>query len=87
MLHRRQSTRFEHGHAAGEIKDAETQKVFWDRHYMCLNVFNPTDGGKDYRDGLHRKIAGLETRVEKLIELLDANNINHDSITGSDLPF
>ena len=54
---------------------------------MCLNVFNPTDGGKDYRDGLHRKIAGLETRVEKLIELLEANNINHDSITGSDLPF
>ena len=75
------------GHAAGEIKDPDTQKIFWDRHYMWLNVFNPVNGGKDYRDELHRRISFLEHRVDAFIKLCENSKVDYSEITINDLPF
>lgn len=75
------------GHAASEIKNSEYSTMFHDRHHMWLKVFNPADGGKNYRDELHYKIDSLENRIEKFMKLCDEKGVDYSSITYDDIPF
>lgn len=73
-------------HAASCIRNEREAKIFHERAYMWLNVFNPGDDGKNYRHRLHREIEILEDHVAELQQLCAKHGIDHTK-TGPDIPF
>ncbi len=72
-------------HAANTIRNNDDAcKMYDDRAEMWLSVFNPDNGPKNYRAGLHDEIWNLESRVAELEKLCEKNGIHYDK---SKLPF
>lgn len=51
-------------------------EIFHERSRYWLSVFNPADGGKNYRTQLGNEIDKLQDEVERLEKLCRDNNIN-----------
>lgn len=76
-------------HAASDVllsRDRREASNEWHaRARMWQSIFYPDGGPKDYRDDLHREIANLEGRVERLRDLCIQHGVDPDD--GEDLPF
>lgn len=64
----------------------EAHKGYRQRADMWLQIFNPADDGKHYRDRLHHAIDDLECKIEKYQKLLQEHGIE-DTISSDDAPF
>jgi len=62
-------------------------EIYQRRSSMWLDIFNPADDGKHYRDRLHHSIDDAERKLEIAIELLKANNIAIPESIDSGIPF
>lgn len=72
-------------HAADEIGKSAYGIDYHQRSQNWLDIFNPADGGKNYRHRLHREIACLEHENEKLKTLLNDNGIEYED--KNSMPF
>lgn len=61
--------------------------MYQERSSMWLDIFNPADDGKHYRDELHQDIFSLECKLKTAVELLKANNIAIPESIDSGIPF
>lgn len=57
----------------------EEYHVFRERADYWKSVFNPADGGKNYRSSLGNEIMELEAEVTRLQRLCKENNINYEN--------
>lgn len=62
-------------HAADDMSDKKTAELFHSRAATFLTIFDPADGGKNYRHRLHNEIDDLATKVSGLRQLCKDNNI------------
>lgn len=69
-------------HAADNITDETLREMFRKRFAMWKAIFEPANGIKDYRSKLYMQKAMLEVKLERAIELLDKNKIDHDIDLG-----
>lgn len=65
----------------------EDYEIYERRAHMWLDIFNPADDGKQYRDRLHHTIDDAERKLEIAIELLKTNGIEIPETIDSGIPF
>lgn len=72
-------------HAAQDL-GGPAGDLYLERAGMWLDIFNPTDGPKQYRHSLHNEIFHLECQVDRLKKLLEDNGIE-DPDDPDKIPF